>query len=53
MPAYNEAATISITLEKILEVDLIDNFQKEIVIVNDCSTDQTEQAINNFIASHA
>ncbi len=52
MPAYNEAATISITLEKILEVELIDNFQKEIVIVNDCSTDQTEQAIKSFIASH-
>ena len=53
MPAYNEAKTIHITLEKVLEVTLINGFEKEIVIVNDCSTDGTENVIREFIAAHA
>lgn len=53
MPAYNEAKTIHITLEKVLEVSLINGFEKEIVIVNDCSTDGTENVIREFIAAHA
>ncbi len=53
MPAYNEAKTIHITLEKVLEVSLINGFEKEIVIVNDCSTDGTENVIREFIVAHA
>jgi glycosyltransferase involved in cell wall biosynthesis len=49
VPAYNEARTIHITLQKIVEVNLIGDFKKEIVIVNDCSTDDTESAIQSFI----
>lgn len=52
MPAYNEGKTITIILDKILQVNLISNFEKEIVIVNDCSTDNTEIAIKQFIASN-
>jgi glycosyltransferase involved in cell wall biosynthesis len=52
MPAYNEAATIHLTLEKVLHVNLIDGFQKEILIVNDCSTDDTEGAIHRFQQAH-
>ncbi len=52
MPAYNEANTIHVTLNKVLEVNLIGGFQKEIVIVNDCSTDATETAVQTFMAAH-
>lgn len=48
MPAFNEAGTIGVTLKKVLEAPLLFGFEKEIVIVNDCSTDQTEAAILDF-----
>jgi glycosyltransferase involved in cell wall biosynthesis len=48
IPAYNEAATIHLILDKIKQVELIKGIQKEIIIVNDCSKDQTEQAIEIY-----
>jgi glycosyltransferase involved in cell wall biosynthesis len=48
IPAYNEARTIHLILEKLLAVNLPGNLKKEIVIVNDCSTDNTRKAIENF-----
>lgn len=53
MPAYNEGRTITITLQKIVEVDLIEDFVKEIIIVNDCSTDNTESVVSDFMASNS
>lgn len=52
MPAYNEAKTIAITLQKVLDTPLSFGFDKEIVIVNDCSTDQTEEVILKFCSDH-
>ena len=52
IPAYNEERTIHFILNKIKEVQLIQNISKEIIIVNDCSTDNTAQAINNYISSN-
>ncbi|CAN5438115.1 glycosyltransferase family 2 protein [soil metagenome] len=48
IPAYNEGGTIHLILNKIKSVKLIDNIQKEIIIVNDCSTDNTEQAVTDY-----
>lgn len=48
IPAYNEARTIHLILNKIKEVVLTGNVEKEIIIVNDCSKDNTEQAILNY-----
>lgn len=45
IPAYNEARTIHLILNKIKEVDLLNNMQKEVIIVNDCSSDDTEQTV--------
>jgi glycosyltransferase involved in cell wall biosynthesis len=45
IPAYNEGRTIHLILDKIKKVDLMGGLQKEIVVVNDCSTDNTEEAI--------
>lgn len=45
IPAYNEGATIHHILNKVKSVQLIGGLQKEVIIVNDCSKDNTEEAI--------
>jgi glycosyltransferase involved in cell wall biosynthesis len=52
IPAYNEAETIYEVLQKVLDVELHEGFQKEILVVNDCSTDRMEEVIHEFIASN-
>jgi len=49
IPAYNEAKTIDKILDKVLEVTLIGGIEKELVIVNDCSTDNTAVVIQEYI----
>lgn len=48
IPAYNEGKTIHNILNKVKNVELINNLKKEIIIVNDCSTDETEEAIKEY-----
>lgn len=52
IPAYNEAPTIHNILNKIKEVELINDVIKEIIIVDDCSTDRTGQVINDYISDN-
>jgi len=52
IPAYNEARTIHLILDKVKSVELLNNIGKELIIVNDCSTDDTEQAIESYIAEN-
>lgn len=52
IPAYNEAKTIHLILNKIKEVVLINNIKKELIIVNDCSSDNTEEVIENYIENN-
>ncbi len=52
IPAYNEAATIHLILNKVIAVNLIDNIEKEIIIVNDCSKDATKEVIEKYIESN-
>ncbi len=52
IPAYNEANTIHLILNKIKEVKLLSDIEKEVIIVNDCSKDKTEEAIQKFIAEN-
>jgi glycosyltransferase involved in cell wall biosynthesis len=49
IPAYNEEKTISLILDRINEVKLIRNIEKEVIVVNDCSTDNTEAAITSYM----
>jgi glycosyltransferase involved in cell wall biosynthesis len=53
IPAYNEAATIHLILDRVRVVELIGDFTKEIIIVNDCSKDNTEEAIKEYMSKHA
>jgi len=48
IPVYNEEKTILEVLEKLKEIRIIDAIEKEFVIVNDCSTDSTEELILGF-----
>lgn len=48
IPAYNEGKTIHLILDKVKNVELPANLQKEIIIVNDCSKDDTEEAIERY-----
>lgn len=52
IPVYNEEKTISLILDRINEVKLIRNIEKEVIIVNDCSTDGTEGIIQNYITGN-
>lgn len=52
IPVYNEAATVHLILDMIREVTLINNIDKELVIVNDCSTDSTAGAVREYIGAN-
>jgi glycosyltransferase involved in cell wall biosynthesis len=49
IPAYNEQATIHLILDRIKAVRLIDDIEKEIILVNDCSSDGTKGVILKYI----
>lgn len=52
IPAYNEERTIHQILDKVIAVQLIENIQKEIIIVNDCSKDKTQEVLEKYISEH-
>src|SRR5260370_42643118 len=52
IPAYDEGNTIHLILNKIKSVQLIDDIEKEIIIINDYSKDHTEEAINIYKADN-
>jgi glycosyltransferase involved in cell wall biosynthesis len=53
IPIYNEAATIHLILDKIKNVSLPDNIEKEIIIVDDCSTDNSKTKIEDYIVGNS
>jgi len=52
IPAYNEEKTIHLILDKVLDVVLPAGFEKEIIIVNDSSTDDTKGALELYVQNH-
>jgi glycosyltransferase involved in cell wall biosynthesis len=52
IPVYNEAKTIHEILNRVLEVNLNYGFEKEIILVNDFSSDNSGEVIDNYISSH-
>lgn len=53
IPAYNEAKTIHLILDRIKEVNLTGGIEKELVIVNDASTDGTAKAVKTYMEKNA
>lgn len=52
IPAYNEGPTIHKILNLIANVELIGAIEKEIIIVNDCSKDDTEESVQRYMRTH-
>lgn len=52
IPAYNEAKTIHLILNKIKAVVLTNNIEKELIIVNDASKDETATTVEKYIANN-
>ena len=52
IPAFNEADTIHLILNKILSVTLTNNIKKEVIIVDDASTDKTKDRIKKYIENN-
>jgi glycosyltransferase involved in cell wall biosynthesis len=52
IPAYNEEKTIQVILEKISHVSLMGGVTKELIVVNDCSDDQTERYVLEYQHTH-
>jgi glycosyltransferase involved in cell wall biosynthesis len=52
IPAFNEAATIQAILDKISVLILPAGISKEVLVINDCSTDNTHQLILAYQQQH-
>jgi glycosyltransferase involved in cell wall biosynthesis len=52
IPAYNEGRTIHLILDKIQTAILPEGIQLEVIITNDCSKDDTEDAILRYMAAN-
>lgn len=52
IPAYNESSTILDILHKVGELD-INGIEMEIIVINDCSTDDTKALVVKFISGQS
>jgi len=52
IPAYNEEKTILKIINKVIGVVLLNEIEKEIIIVNDSSKDNTGKVVENFISQN-
>src|SRR5262245_52579920 len=52
IPCYNEEKTVHLILDKVRNVELKNGIAKELIIVNDCSKDNTRAAIENYFVNH-
>ncbi len=52
IPAYNESSTILDILQKVGGLE-IPGIEMEIIVVNDCSTDDTKALVEKFISGHS
>lgn len=52
IPAYNEGKTITAILDRVRSVQLIGNMSKELIVVNDCSKDNTREVIIAYMQQY-
>ena len=52
IPAYNEARTIHRILDRIAQVELPCGLGKEVIVVNDCSKDDTQAVLERYRDTH-
>src|SRR5580704_4998580 len=52
IPAFNEARTLHLILNRLANLTLINGIQKELILINDCSSDDTEALLLQYIQDH-
>jgi len=52
IPAYNESSTILDILQKVLDLDIA-GIDLEVIVINDCSTDDTKALVEKFISGQS
>jgi glycosyltransferase involved in cell wall biosynthesis len=52
IPAFNEGKTIPLILDRIDHAVLINGIEKELIVVNDCSADDTEEVLLKYCREH-
>jgi glycosyltransferase involved in cell wall biosynthesis len=52
IPVYNEEKTIHLILDKVKQVALKNNIKKELILVNDCSKDDSKGAVERYIQAN-
>ena len=50
VPVYNERTVVERSLSIVLKAPLPDGMEREIIVVNDCSTDGTSEILKNIAA---
>jgi len=53
IPVYNEANTIHLILDKVKNVRLLNEIAKEVILINDCSSDDTDESIKRYIINNS
>jgi len=48
IPAYNEARTIHLILDRVNQVQLMNQIEKEVIVVDDCSSDNTLEVLHQY-----
>lgn len=51
IPAYNEEMTIALVLDRLAAVQLTSGIEKEVILINDASTDRTKEVVEQYIRS--
>lgn len=52
IPVYNEERTVHEILDMVIKAELINGTKKELIVVNDCSTDETKNVLERYIEEH-
>ncbi|MCX6589732.1 MAG: glycosyltransferase [Acidobacteria bacterium] len=52
VPVYNERTVVRASLSKVLEAPLPDGVEREVILVDDCSTDGTGEILEEFVRAH-